>query len=157
MGLGKDGVCPNRCQWLFRSGATLRRREATERVSGRSANTKGCAIVLRDSDERCWNFWNHDVAGSGFGAARVLAMESVCIYPADIRCIVSSDVPSDGMGHSAERPEKNQSITAPRRRVPVSSLSGGSHQLEGSRRLKSPRATGRGVYRALLAASGGRS
>src|SRR5436309_1144860 len=39
-----------------------------------------------------------------FLGARVLAMEGVCVHSADIRSIVSSDVPSDRMGHSAEGP-----------------------------------------------------
>src|SRR5438552_3556844 len=39
-----------------------------------------------------------------FLGAIFLAVETVCSYSADIRCIVSSGVPTDGMGHSAEGP-----------------------------------------------------
>src|SRR6266566_3458256 len=98
-----DGIFPNRSSRLPRSVATI---WMASKTSGDSDvdNAKRCPIVLRDSDRRCWNFRNHDVAGVEFGAARVLAMESVCIHSADIRSIVSSDVPSDGMVHSAEGP-----------------------------------------------------
>src|SRR5438093_7619801 len=96
-----DGIFPHRRGRLLTFVATIWMASQTSGDSDVN-NAKECPIVLRDSDKRCWNFRNHDVARAGFGAARVLAVESVCIYSADIRCIVSSDVPSDGMGHSAE-------------------------------------------------------
>src|SRR5438445_3661287 len=98
-----DGIFPNRRSRLPTSAATI---WMASQTSGGSDvdNAKRCPIILRDSDRRCGNFRNHDVARAGFGAARVLAVESVCIYSADVRCIVSSDVSSDGMGHSAEGP-----------------------------------------------------
>src|SRR6266446_4063116 len=98
-----DGIFPNRRSRLPTSAATI---WMASKASGDSDvdNAKRRPIVLRDSDQRCWNLRNHDVARAGFGAARVLAVESVCIHSADIRCTVSSDVPSDGMGHQAEGP-----------------------------------------------------
>src|SRR2546427_1443480 len=98
-----DGIFPNRCSRLPTSAATIWMASQTGRDSDID-NAEGCPIVLWNSDRRCWNFRNHDVAGAGFGAARVLAVDSVCFHSADVRCIVSSDVPSDGMGHSAEGP-----------------------------------------------------
>src|SRR6266699_818691 len=98
-----DRIFPNRRSRLLSSVATV---WMASWASGDSDvdNAKRVPIILRDSDRRCWNFWNHDVTGAGFGAARVLALESVCIHSTDIRCIVSSDMPSDRLGHSTEGP-----------------------------------------------------
>src|SRR3989442_2692708 len=97
-----DGIFPNRRSRLPTSIATI---WMASQTSGDSHvdNAKGCPTVLRDSDQRCWNLRNHDVAGPGFGPARVLALESVCIHSADIRSIVSIDLPWHGMFQYIDR------------------------------------------------------
>jgi hypothetical protein len=96
-----DGIFPNRLSRLLTSVATISMASYTTGDPDVD-NAKGFPIVLRDSDKRRWNFRNHDVALASSGAARVLAVESVRIHSADVRCIVSSDVHSDWMGHYTE-------------------------------------------------------